>query len=260
MLRKDIDWQLVKQQFKGAEPFDHVIIDDFWQPEIADKLFAEFPDYESDSWNAHWHNAIENKKGCNHWDKFPETTYQAFNFFNSLEFTQIMRQIVDKPDLKLDIGLHGGGWHAHTVGGNLNMHLDYNIHPKLGLQRKINIIVYMTPNWKPEYKGGLELWSHNPETNRPKDCVVTVQNKFNRAVLFDTTQNSWHGLPSPLLCPQGEIRRSMAAYYVCTPEANAQERYKALFAPRQEQMGDMAVEELIRKRSNLATSASVYKG
>jgi Rps23 Pro-64 3,4-dihydroxylase Tpa1-like proline 4-hydroxylase len=260
MIRQDLNWYELREQFVNAEPFDHVIIDDFWRPEVAEKLVEEFPDYESDTWNAHWQNAIENKKGCNHWDKFPSITYKAFQHLNGFEFTNRMRHLTDKPDLHMDIGLHGGGWHSHTRNGNLNMHLDYNIHPKLGLQRKINIIIYMTPNWQPEWKGGLELWSHDPETNRPKERVVTVENKFNRAVLFDTTQNSWHGLPSPLLCPEGVVRQSMAAYYVCTPEENAEQRFKALFAPREDQAGDPEIEELIRRRSNLNTASSAYKG
>jgi hypothetical protein len=43
-----------------------------------------------------------------------------------------------------DPGLHGGGWHMHGAGGNLNPHLDYSIHPKSGLMRKLNIIIYLS--------------------------------------------------------------------------------------------------------------------
>ena len=153
----------------------------------------------------------------------------------------------------MDFGLHGGGWHCHGEGGNLNMHLDYNIHPKLGMQRKLNIIIYLVKDWDTSYGGGLELWTHDSTTNRPKERARTVDLKFNRAVLFDTTQNSWHGLPYPLKCPPGQTRKSMAAYYLGNAPANTEQRPRALFAPREDQVNDPAIEELIRQRSSLSS-------
>ena len=196
---------------------------------------------------------MENKKTCNHWDKFPSVTYKAFNFLGTDWFQDKVRFITDRKDISMDFGLHGGGWHAHINGGNLNMHLDYNIHPKLGLQRKLNIIVYLSKGWHPEWGGGLELWSHNEETNQPLAHVKTIDIKFNRAVLFDTTQNSWHGLPLPLSCPDDMVRKSMAAYYVGNTPANTDDRPRARFAPRLDQMDDPAIEELIKQRSSLTT-------
>jgi hypothetical protein len=142
----------------------------------------------------------------------------------------------------------------------LNVHVDYNIHPKLQLQRHYNLIVYITPNWQPEWGGGLELWSHNDATGGPKELVKLVENRFNRAVLFDTTQNSWHGLPADLNCPEGVVRQSLAVYYVTQPEQNANPRGKALFAPYKDQAQDPAIMELIQKRSQVQTADQVYKG
>jgi S-formylglutathione hydrolase FrmB len=78
--------------------------------------------------------------------------------------------------------------------------------------------------------------------------------------LFDTTQNSWHGLPADLHCPEGIARQSLAVYYVTEPSAGADTRGKALFVPHGEQANDPAIMELIQKRSQVATAESVYKG
>ena len=142
----------------------------------------------------------------------------------------------------------------------MNVHLDYSIHPKLQLERHYNLIVYLTPEWNPEWGGGLELWSHDETTGRAKERVALVENRFNRAVLFDTTQNSWHGLPADLNCPAGVVRQSLAVYYVTEPAAGANPRGKALFVPYQDQANDPAILELIEKRSQVATAESVYKG
>ena len=252
------NWYNVRADFLSAEPFHHAVIDNFFTPEVADKLFAEFPAYDSDQW-IYYHNALEDKKTCNHWDKFPLTTYRVFEYLNSSAFVDLLTAATGIQDLKGDIGLHGGGWHAHSKGGKNNVHLDYDIHPKMGMQRKLNIIVYMTPQWESSWGGGLELWNHDEETGRPDKMIKLVENKFNRAVVFDTTQNSWHGLPKELSCPIGVVRRSLAVYYLTTPPATATDRKKALFAPYGDQANDPAVLELIKKRVSLDQASQVYR-
>ena len=252
MIRENIEWDIARQEFLTSEPFNHVIIDDFWQADIADQLYAEFPKYDDDKvWNGVYANAIENKKTCNFWDRFPKTTYKAFNFLGSDWLTDKIRFVSNRKDLSLDFGLHGGGWHAHANGGNLNLHLDYNIHPKLGEQRKLNIIIYMTPEWNNAWGGGLELWTHDPETKRPKTLDKLVDNVYNRAVIFDTTQNSWHGLPHEIQCPEDKSRNSLAIYYLSEAQSGAEQHTKALFAPTKEQEGDVQIYDFIKQRAGL---------
>ena len=252
------DWASLSGDFLSGKPFNHVIIDDFWDKDFAQLLVADYPVYDSPVWNAHYKNAIEDKKACNHWDKFPPNTYRAFSYLNSNEFISIVQTIAGRDNVKPDVGLHGGGWHCHHKGGKLNVHLDYSIHPKLQLERHYNLIVYMTPDWNPSWGGGLELWSHN-EDGSAKECAVTVENRFNRAVLFDTTQYSWHGLPDDLTCPEGINRQSMAVYYLTEPAENVDPRGKALFIPHREQSQDPEILELIQQRSNIKTAETVYK-
>jgi Rps23 Pro-64 3,4-dihydroxylase Tpa1-like proline 4-hydroxylase len=247
----DQNWQELSAQFINAEPFNHVIIDNFWKDDIAQELVADFPNYESLVWTTHYHNPVEDKKTCNHWDRFPAATYRAFTYLNSQDFVNVIEKIAGVTDIHTDIGLHGGGWHSHHKGGKLNIHLDYSIHPKLKLERHYNLIVYMTPDWNSSWGGGLELWSHNEITSQPLECVHTIENKFNRAVLFDTTQHSWHGLPDDLTCPDNVYRRSIAVYYLTDPAEGVDTRPRALFAPNKEQAHDPAVLELIKQRSNL---------
>ena len=255
---RDIDWHKVSHAFFNGEPFNHVVIDNFFIPEVADKIANEFPDFNAPFINDH-NSPLEIKKTLNHWDKFPATTYRAFTMFGRPEFIDKMKLISFIDDLWFDYGLNGGGWHMHGRGGNNNIHLDYNVHPKLGLQRKLNIIVYMTHGWLPEWGGGLELWSHDEENHQPKERIKTVDNLFNRAIIFDTTQNSWHGLPGAIECPEGIIRKSIAAYYVQPAPAITEQRGRALFAPRDEQKGDKEIETLIKIRASVNQSADVYR-
>ena len=88
----------------------------------------------------------------------------------------------------------------------------------------------MNPKWKPEYGGELELWN---ETLTEKKSLVVPS--WNTAVLFQTNDLSYHGLPKAVNCPHGEFRKSLAIYYVSPRTPRALPRYKAEFHPTPDQ-------------------------
>jgi Rps23 Pro-64 3,4-dihydroxylase Tpa1-like proline 4-hydroxylase len=254
-LRPTIDIPSLVDGFNGMDPFRHVVIEDFFLPEIAEQIAAEFPAFDGDAW-AVYNNSIEIKKALNHWDRFPKTTYSVFDYLNSDEFVAKMSALAGV-QLYADHGLHGGGWHSHAQGGKLNTHLDYSIHPKLGMERLLNLIIYVTPGWQKDWAGELGFWKD--EKGTPGELRKTTEPFFNRALIFDTSQQSWHGLPDPVLSPLGVTRNSLAVYYLCEPRESAAVRGRALFAPHGAQASDPQVLELIKKRSEVATSHSVYR-
>lgn len=256
-LRSAPSFEDLAHQFRTAEPFNHIVIDDFLSAEVANSIAQEFPAFDGPVWNE-YNNAIEVKKACNHWDRFPRETYKLFRYLNSDEFVGEMSKLAGER-LYADPGLHGGGWHSHATGGKLNMHLDYSIHPKTGLERRLNLIIYVQPEWQLEWGGALGFWRHDEAKNAPGELAKQIPCLFNRAVIFDTSQNSWHGLPDPVMCPPGKPRNSLAVYYMCEARSSAAERGRALFAPHGEQSSDPKVLELIKLRSQVQTSGSVYR-
>ena len=243
--------------FKGQAPFDHCIVEDFLLPGVAELLESEFLDYDNSKW-FYYKNAIEDKKALNDWNQFPELTYKVFCELMSNEFVEIISRGMGVK-IYVDHGLHGGGWHMHGTGGNLNPHLDYSIHPKLGLLRKLNIIIYLSSMLKPEHGGHLGLWRSSDSENSPGELVSEIQPKFNRAVMFDTTQNSWHGMSRALTQPEGIYRKSLAIYYLTNPSVDTDLRERALFAPREVQKGDERIRDLIKMRADAKMYSQAYK-
>ncbi len=212
-------------------PFDHWVVSDFLDIEHAKKLSEEFFSYDDQAEDiVHYKGWIGEKKACNRWDRFPPLTYKTFSELLTPEFTRYVSAITNIDRLIPDIGMHGGGWHMCKTGGSLATHLDYSIHPKLKYQRKINLIIYLEEDYDPSWGGSLGLWSHNYENDKPLELVKNIPPLFNTAVLFDTSQNSWHGFPDPITCPEGKMRKSLAVYYVTDfVDEEADERYKALY-------------------------------
>ena len=228
----------------SLDPFPHLVLDNFFDEELAHELAADFPDYDSPVWHT-YDNAIEVKKTLNNWTHFSPALYKFFTDINSRECYRIFERLTNCK-LYPDHGLHGGGLHIHGAGGRLNTHLDYSIHPKLGLERRLNLIVYLNAGWQKSWGGSLGLWSD--DNGKPGELITSIAPMFNRAILFDTT-NAWHGLPEPITCPPGQHRKSLAVYYLCEPREGAADRNRALFAPTEAQAGDREVLELIRRRA-----------
>ena len=92
MIFDGINWDSVEQQiyeFGAKPPFDHVVIDNFFKDDFAQKLFKEFPAYEADTWHG-YDNPIEVKKACNDWNLFPPITYSVFSYFNSQDWLDFL--------------------------------------------------------------------------------------------------------------------------------------------------------------------------
>lgn len=216
------------------------VMDGFLPESLARDVAAEFLPEDAPAWHR-YDSPLELKLASNNWNAFGPRTYSLLSYLMSQEVLGALSAQVGM-QVHADPGLCGGGLHAHGRGGKLNVHLDYATHRKVGLARKLNLIVYLTPDWREEWGGALGFFGRG---DAPGDCEERVTPLFNRAVLFDT-MGQWHGLPEPIACPAGQMRRSLAIYYLVEEEAAPRKR--ALFAPTAEQEGDTEVLELIRQR------------
>lgn len=255
LLMVDIEnLKLAFNSFKREDSCHYCVIDNFLEESFAEKIAGDFPAFDSSVYNGNYDNQIELKRTCNIWDRFPQSIYQLLTELNSPQFVSTIGKLTGCDPLCADAGLHGGGLHIHPPGGKLNPHLDYNLHPKLGLQRKFNLLIYLEPNWEESWGGSFGLW--NVEDNQPTTVHTKILPKFNRAVFFDTTMNSWHGLADLVSCPDGYARKSIAVYYLTQPPNDAEIRHRARFAPTQEQKDNREILDLIERRSKI-TSANV---
>jgi hypothetical protein len=248
IINLETDFTINKEKHRNAKPFPHTIFDNFLKPEIAEELEKVFPDPQKDFW-LKYDNPLEVKLQTNALERIPPKILDALEYLNSTRFLAALTQLTEIKDLVADPGFHGGGMHCTKSGGKLDVHIDYSIHPKLGLERRLNLILFLNKEWKEEYGGTLELWDKGME-----HCVTTVSPKFNRAVLFETGDDTFHGHPEPTKCPENISRKSLALYYLTKPRENATKRYKARFVKRPQDPDDPELEKLRELRAGLNTS------
>lgn len=202
------------QSYAAAEPFPNAVIDDFLPLEAAERILDEFPTPDSPVW-LDWttrDTAHQPKKlGIGHISRmgsaapFTQEVLQAFNSFPMIDFLERLTGI---DGLVPDPHFIGGGLHQILPGGQLKIHSDFSFHDKLKLYRRINLLLYLNRDWRPEYGGDLELWDAGMSQR-----VKAIAPLFNRCVVFNTDRTSFHGHPDPLPAPDGVTRKSIALYY-----------------------------------------------
>jgi len=243
--------------FCSKKPFPYAVIDNFFKKDIANKLEKEFPEYNDK--NLHeYKNYCEIKKTSNSWNLFPPLTYKIFTFLNSSKMTNFFSKKLGISKVFPDYGLHGGGWHLMSHKGKLNPHLDYFIHPKANLQRKFNLIIFLSKGWKKNWGGETCFYNKNKKNNKiPGVVSKKIYPKFNRAIFFDVSKQSWHGV----LQPKKKItRKSMAVYYLINPaKKDLSSRKKALYAPTDKQKNNKKILNFIKLRSSSKHFSKVYK-
>jgi hypothetical protein len=133
---------------------------------------------------------------------------QLVSQFQSGPMVEFLETLSSIEGLIPDPHLAGGGLHQIERGGYLRIHADFNYYQRLGLERRLNVILFLNPEWQEEWGGHLELWS---EDMKKAECRIAPLG--GRIAIFSTTSTSYHGHPEPLTCPGGVARRSLAFYY-----------------------------------------------
>ena len=87
------------------------------------------------------------------------------------------------------------------------MHSDFNWQNYLKLNRRINILFYLNKDWDKTMKGELILSSKNMKNYQSIDPI------YNRIVIFNTNDKTFHGHPEKLNFPANYPRTSIATYY-----------------------------------------------
>ncbi len=221
-------------EFISALPFQHVAIDHFFDETFCQRLFDEFPDFDT-------HTAL-NESGEVGGKATQENVHKLGAGFRVLDelvqsqsFRDLIGEITGIPNLQYDPHYFGGGTHENRQGQDLDPHVDFNFHPITRQHRRLNLIVYLNPEWQDGWGGSLQLHK-NPHLDPAEDEMVTLTPLMNRCVIFETTESSWHGFERIKLPPaqRGLSRKSFALYYYTDtrPAAETAEEHSTVYVER----------------------------
>jgi hypothetical protein len=199
-----------RDAYLSNDPYPHMVFDNFLPSDVADVVSTEYPGVDSVShgnWKFHDNDNVS-RFFLEDATQFSDSMRLFSNAVSSRSFLLFLEALTGIPALCPDPYLMGGGAMATGSGGFLNVHVDFNWHQKIQCWRRLNVLFYLTADWSEDWGGALELWSKDGHHVEKK-----IIPKFNRMVVFNTTQDSFHGQPAPITCPKGIFRRVFSAFY-----------------------------------------------
>jgi hypothetical protein len=197
--------------FQQARPFKYLCIDSFFEGDDAELLLSDFPPFDTRKATNEFGEV--GRKAVHTGLKDISPAYAKFyDYLLSEDFLNAMSAMTGIPDLLPDPRMYGGGTHENVHGQSMDPHVDFNYDQDHGYHRRLNLIVYLNKDWREEWGGALELHSNPRDTE--SNQVIELNCIFNRAVIFETNEYSWHGFKRVNLPKEeeGRSRKSLSIY------------------------------------------------
>ncbi len=195
----------LREQFNNAIPYRNLVIDNFLKEDVAQSLVKNFP--SSEQMRRHYKGLNEQKSEGSNFENYHEIFTQVKNYLQGEAFLSAFSEITGITDIICPDDHRGAGVHQGFDGSFLDVHVDYSVHPILNIHRRLNLLVFLNPDWEEQYGGKLELWDAEVRT-----CHHKIVPTFNRAVIFETSKYSYHGYDT-INVPEGVTRKSMYFYF-----------------------------------------------
>lgn len=212
-------------EYQSAGPYNHICIDNFLPEQVLEGIrgdLKEMPTPE-DAFS----RAQENLKFSFIPERLPAYTKNLFYALNSRPFLQFLENMTGISGLIPDPYFLGAGIHKTLNGGHLDIHADFNLHKPMGIERRLNVLIYLNQDWREEYGGSFEVW--NMDMTKKEASFVPI---YNRMVCFSTGSDTFHGNPEPVNHPDGQPRESIALYYYTATWDATRKEHTTLFKPR----------------------------
>lgn len=211
--------------YQSRTPFHYIGIDDFLPLPIVERVREEaLAQRRKDAENE---SAQQHLKASYNPEVLPTYTKAVFHALNSLPFLRFLEEMTGIRGLIPDPYFKGAGIHRTETGGYLGIHADFNHHKQMNLERRLNVLIYLNPDWDAAYGGAFEVWTPDMKTQ-----VAAFTPVMNRMCCFSTSSDSYHGNPEPVNHPEGQPRLSIAMYYYTATWDETHVAHSTLFRPR----------------------------
>lgn len=193
----------LKLQYEASkDKVGYFYIDNLLPLELAEEITDKFPKIEE---TVSKKNIREYKHIAYQMNKYHPLLEEVIYAFQEEEVVNQVAKICNVNNVFPDEHLYAGGLSLMAKDNFLNPHLDNSHDKDRNLWRVFNLLYYVTPNWKLENGGNLELWP-----NGLNKAPFTIESRFNRLAVMATHNNSWHSVSKVEV---DAVRRCVSNYY-----------------------------------------------
>lgn len=163
----------------------YCVIDNLLPLSLANEIAENFPDFKK---MRYLNSFREQKYTSKDFKFFKEIINNISLAFHDKQIINLISEITSIKNAESDDSFYAGGISAMSYGNFLNPHLDNSHNYNISHYRVLNLLYYVTPDWKIEDGANLELWDEKVLRNK------IIESKFNRLVLMETNNKSWHSV------------------------------------------------------------------
>lgn len=227
---QDLKDSLCSDFIKNKATIGNFYIDNLLPTDLVNDIYANFPTLEKAKKKK---NIKEYKYVAYQMNKFNPLLEEVIYAFQDERVVQMIATITGIKNLYPDEHLYAGGLSMMMKGNFLQPHLDNSHDKDKHRWRVLNLLFYVTPDWEFDNGGNLELWKEGVE-----GTPSVIVSKFNRLVVMETHQNSWHSVSKVTVdktrcCVSNyyfsnEALKESDSFHVTTFKARPEERRKNL--------------------------------
>lgn len=208
----------IRSEFRTGDPFPHVCIDNFLLDSEAENLLRDFPPFDPERAKNEF-GQVGPKCVWNDLQSISPNYRRLYGYLSSREFLDMVSDMTGIPDLQFDPHMYGGGTHENVSGAELDPHIDFNYDARTGYHRRLNLLIYLNREWSVDWGGAIELHSNPFGWFDGSDRVKTLNATFNRCVIFETSEKSWHGFRRIAVPSSGKtLSRKLISIYLYTKD------------------------------------------
>lgn len=177
-----------REGFFNSKPFPYICLDNFLDESFFNSIkLDEFDNNSGKKYNTE----VEKNKWISKNSKLPDKLKTIIDFLNSDEWINNLNELTKMKELFTTkvANTHLANYHVMNKNGFLGSHVDHSSDPSTGYPHVLNIILYLTKNWKKEWGGGTTLMDKTG-----KKIINKIEYVPNRAVVFLHTPYSFHGV------------------------------------------------------------------
>ena len=192
----------LKNNFFSASPFPYVVLDEFLDPEYFTVLTEKLQQNNDIVMGKNFTSDVESNKSISLNSRLPDLVSNIVAELNTQNWVDNLKELTGIETL---VTTHNGNtilanYHEMESDGLLGAHVDHSHEPELGLPHVLNIIIYLSSDWRVDFGGSTIFF--NPTGGEAKSKVDYMPN---RAVIFLHTPYSFHGVDR--LKDNGDIKR-----------------------------------------------------
>ena len=207
----------LNEKYRYTPPYPTLHLDDFISKEVSQALYKESKTIPDKYWST-FTRAGSYMEECSDLEEAP-VARAVVSALHSKPFLKWLSKVCDVGHLLPDPYLVGAGYMKSYTGDSLKIHTDFNWNESLKLHRMLSLILYIEPDWKPEYGGDIVFKDFKNEK-----VVQSIPPKFNRCVIWRHHKRGFHGYPDPITCPDDISRKTFRLFfYVSNATHNTQD-------------------------------------